>query len=208
MATTKAPLFSLDASGTIRNAIVFSKWRGRTYVRKHAIPSNPRSDLQVGMRSVFKWITQDFTNLSQSQKDAWNSLAAPENITQLNAQVRDAQRRARRNEGWRRGPSETANPTIDPPTIPTAVAQNKSIDLSWTRPIANQGEYTAAIYVKTADTITGVIGELRLVQVVTDITATILNLVNGTAYFLEIRETNFDGELGTLSASATATPSA
>ncbi len=208
MATTKAPLFGLDASGSLAKSIVFSKWRGRTYVRRHAIPSNPRSSLQVGMRSVFKFITQDFGGLTQAQKDAWDNLAAPDNITQLNAQVRDAQGRARRNEGWRRGPAETPVPGIDPPTAPAAVAQNKSVDLSWTRPIANQGEYTAAVYVFTADTITGVIAELRIVQDVTDVTATILGLVNGTEYWFEIRETNFDGELGTLSASINATPTA
>lgn len=208
MATTKAPLFGLDASGTLGGSIVFSKWRGRTYVRRHAIPSNPRSGLQVGMRSVFKFITQDFAGLTQNQKDAWDALAAPDNITQLNAQIRDSQSRARRNEGWRRGPGETPNPDIDPPTSPVAVAQNKSVDLSWTRPIANQGEYTAAVYIKTADTISGVIGELVGVQTMTDLTMTILNLVNGTEYWFEIRETNFDGELGTLSASINATPSA
>lgn len=208
MATTKAPLFGLDASGTLGGSIVFSKWRGRTYVRRHAIPSNPRSGLQVGMRSVFKFISQDFSSLTQNQKDAWDALAAPDNITQLNAQIRDSQSRARRNEGWRRGPAETPDPTIDPPTAPAAVAQNKSVDLSWTRPIANQGEYTAAVYIKTADTIAGVIGELVGVQDVADLTMTILNLVNGTEYWFEIRETNFDGELGTLSASINATPSA
>lgn len=206
MATTKAPLFGLDASGTLADSIVFSKWRGRTYVRRHAIPSNPKSALQVGMRSVFKFVTQDFSNLTQTQKDAWDALAAPDNITQLNAQVRDSQTRARRNEGWRRGPAETANPTIDPPTALVATPQNKSVDLSWSRPIANQGEYTAAIYVKIADTITGVIGELAVVQAVAGLTVTVLGLTNGVPIFLVVRETNFDGELGTLSSSATTTP--
>jgi len=208
MATTKAPLFGLDASGTLADSIVFSKWRGRTYVRKHAIPSNPRSALQVGMRSVFKYITQAWAGLTQAQKDAWNGLADPDNITQLNAQVRDAQSRARRNEGWRRGPSEAAGTTPDAPTALVGVSQNKSVDLSWTRPAVALGDYTVAIFAKTADTITGVIGELVSVQDVTDVTVTILNLVNGTAYFFEVREMNTDGEFGALSASTTATPAA
>lgn len=207
MATTKAPLFGLDASGTLGGSIVFSKWRGRTYVRRHAIPSNPRSGLQVGMRSVFKYISQAFGGLTQNEKDAWDALAAPDNITQLNAQIRDSQSRARRNEGWRKGPNETPSATIDPPTSPVAVAQNKSVDLSWTRPIADQGTYTAAVYIKTADTISGVIGELVGVQNVAIIKMTILNLLNGTEYWFEIRETNVAGELGTLSASINATPS-
>jgi len=208
MARTKGPLFSLDASGTLADTIVFSKWKGRTYVRRHAIPSNPRSGLQVGMRSVFKYITQAFGALTANQKAAWDALAAPDNITQLNAQVRDAQGRARRNEGWRLGPAETPGTTPDAPTGPTAVAQNKSVDLSWTRPVGNQGDYTSAIYVKTADTITGVIGELVAVIAVTTIAVTILDLVNGTEYWFEIREMNTDGEFGALSASINATPTA
>lgn len=208
MATTKAPLFGLDASGSLAGAIVFSKWRGRTYVRKLTIPANPRSALQVGMRSVFKYTTQAFGSLTSNQKAAWDALAAPDNITQLNAQVRDSQSRARRNEGWRLGPSETPGTTPDAPTSPVAVAQNKSIDLSWTRPAGQKGDYTAAIYMKSADTISGIIGEL--VGVVDDavVKFTILNLVNGVEMWFEIRETNIDGELGALSASINQTPSA
>jgi len=37
------PLYSQDASGTIGKAIVFSKWKGRNYVRKHVKPANPQS---------------------------------------------------------------------------------------------------------------------------------------------------------------------
>jgi len=208
MATVKAPLFGLDASGSLGDAIVFSKWRGRNYVRRHSIPSNPRSPLQVGMRSVFGYITKNFGALTQPQKDAWDALAAPDNITQLNAQVRDAQGRARRNEGWRLGPAETPGSTPDAPTSPTAVSRNRSIDLSWTRPVGTQGDYTSAIYMFTADTISGVIGELVGVVAVATTALTILNLLNGTEYWFEILEMNTDGEFGALSASINATPAA
>lgn len=208
MATTKAPLFGLDASGTLAKSIVFSKWRGRTYVRRHAIPANPRSNLQLGMRSVFRYITQAFGTLTQAQKDAWNALAAPDNITQLNAQVRDAQSRARLNLGWRLGPSEGAGTTPDAPDTLVATAFNKSITLTWAHPAINVGDYTAAIYLKTADTITGDISELIRVVDVATLSVTIINLVNGTPYFLEVLEMNSDGEFGALSASATATPTA
>lgn len=208
MAVTKAPLFGLDASGSLAGSIVFSKWRGRTYVRRLAIPANPRTVLQVGMRSVFKFITQAFGALTSNQKAAWDALAAPDNITQLNAQVRDAQTRARRNEGWRLGPSETPGTTPDAPTGLAATAQNKSVDLVWTRPVGNQGDYTVAIYMFTADTITGIIGELVEVLAVTRESTTIIGLTNGVEVFFEVRETNTDGEFGTLSTSDSATPTA
>lgn len=208
MATTKAPLFGLDASGTLADSLVFSKWRGRTYVRRHAIPANPRSPLQVGMRSVFKFISQAFGDLTQVQKDAWDALAAPDNITQLNAQIRDSQSRARLNNGWRLGPSESSGTTPDAPTSPVAVSRNKSVDLSWTRPVGAQGDYTAAVYMFTADTISGVISELVSVLAVATTSITILKLKNGTEYWFEILETNTDGEFGALSASINATPAA
>lgn len=37
---------SLDASGTVGNTTVFSKWNGRNYVRLRVIPFNPQSDDQ------------------------------------------------------------------------------------------------------------------------------------------------------------------
>lgn len=37
---------SLDASGTVGNTAVFSKWNGQNYVRLRVIPSNPQTDNQ------------------------------------------------------------------------------------------------------------------------------------------------------------------
>lgn len=206
MATTKAPLFGLDASGALAGSIVFSKWRGRTYVRRLAIPKNPRSSLQVGMRSVFKFITQDFKNLTQGQKDAWDDLAAPTNITQLNAQVKDAQRRARVNEGWRRGPTETPVTTPEPPVLDTLVAQNKSLIVSWTVDAGDPGEYTAEVYMRITTALTGLIQELRVVVPITTETVTVTGLPNGVEQFVIVRTSNFDGEMGLASNELSETP--
>lgn len=64
MARTKGPLFSLDASGTVADTIVFSRWKGRNYVRRHQIPYNPKSTKQVNVRkamslTVALWQTKD-----------------------------------------------------------------------------------------------------------------------------------------------------
>ena len=206
MATTKAPLFGLDASGTVGNALVFSKWRGRTYVRRHTIPANPKSGLQVGMRSVFQFVTQAYAALTAAQKSSWADLAASDNITLLNAQVRDAQVRARRNQGWRRAADEAAETTIDPVTGATATAQPKSLALAWTRPVANLGDWSTAIYMSTTTGFTPDVSNLILVQAVASITATIPQLVTGTEYFFRVRETGGGGLLGTLVAQFSGTP--
>lgn len=205
MATTKAPLFGLDASGSLGGSIVFSKWRGRSYVRKLSIPANPRSGLQVGMRSSMKFITQDFTNLSVAQKAAWDTLAAVTNITQLNAQVQDAQRRTRRNIGIRRGPAESAGTTPDAPTIDTVTAQPKTLVLDWTAGV-NPPEYGWMIHKSATGTFTPDISNLIAIVAAATLTLTVPNLVTGVEQFFEMRGVNFDGEIGASSAENSGTP--
>lgn len=53
MAKPTAPLLSFGASGTVAKTAVFSKWKGRPYVRQHVIPGNPRSTEQTTTRTTF-----------------------------------------------------------------------------------------------------------------------------------------------------------
>lgn len=50
MAKVTGPLFSLDARNKIGDAIVYSSWKGRNYVRVRIIPKNPKSDDQAEAR--------------------------------------------------------------------------------------------------------------------------------------------------------------
>lgn len=205
MAGVKAPLFGLDASGALGGAIVFSKWRGRAYVRRLSIPSNPRSGLQVGMRSSMKFITQDFKNLTVAQKAAWDTLAAVTNITQLNAQVKECQGRTRRNLGVLRGPAESAGTTPDAPTIDSVVAQPKTLVVNWTQGAAD-AEYAWMLFMDPVTAFTPDISNLIAIVVTADATFTIPKLVTGVEQFVVLRGVNFDGELGALSTEDSGTP--
>lgn len=55
MARTTAPLLSMDASGSVGHSITFAKWKGRNYVRRYAIPSNPRSTGQTSIRAAMQF---------------------------------------------------------------------------------------------------------------------------------------------------------
>lgn len=88
MATVKGPLFSLDASGSIGGSVVFAKWKGRNYVRRHAVPANPRSALQVGTRAMLRFLAQDWDGLSDAEKLTWATPAEPDNISTFNAFIR------------------------------------------------------------------------------------------------------------------------
>ncbi len=206
MALVKAPLFGLDASGALGGSIVFSKWRGRNYVRILTIPANPRSGLQVGMREVFKYITQAWAAIGSTLQAEWELEALADNITGLNAQVRTCQRLARRNLGWVKGPSEAAGTTPDAPTALTTTAQPKTLVLGWTRPVGNQGDYTSAVYMSITGAFTEDISNLVAIVAVATVTVTIINLTTGVEQFWSVREMNTDGEFGAASAEGSGTP--
>lgn len=90
------PALSLDASGTIGDAITFSKWKGRNYIRERVIPSNPRSGLQVGFRSMFRFLAQNWDALTAPEKATWNDLADAAVISNFNAYISQNQQRWRR----------------------------------------------------------------------------------------------------------------
>jgi len=130
MATVKGPLFSLAASGTIGDALVYSTWKGVEYVRKHAIPANPKSVGQVSVRSMLKFLTQYWASLTAAQQTDWETRAAATNISPFNAFV------GYNMERWGRyaWPSklDPATETGTPGTIlaPTATAGSRSILLA------------------------------------------------------------------------------
>src|SRR3972149_2107985 len=87
MAVVKGPLFSLDASGTIGGAIVASKWKGRNYMRRHAVPSNPQSVGQLSVRAMMQFLSQYWASLTANQQADWEDRAAVTNISPFNAFV-------------------------------------------------------------------------------------------------------------------------
>ena len=67
MVRVYGPAMSIDASGTLASTIVFSKWKGRNYIRERVIPANPKSGGQVGMRACFAWLTQQWASIAAGE---------------------------------------------------------------------------------------------------------------------------------------------
>lgn len=132
MARTTGPLLSMDASGTVGGSIVFSKWKGRSYVRKHVVPHNPQTPLQVGVRAGMafcsKWSASDPT----TTKAIWTTAANNAKISPTNAFVKAFM------STWRLGliyPLNGIYPAaVDTGALTTGVATSRprSIDLTWT----------------------------------------------------------------------------
>lgn len=85
MAIVKGPAMSLDASGSLAGAIVFSKWKGRNYIRQLVTPANPKSGAQTGFRASMKWLAQIWSSLSAANQATWEDRAADMIVSGFNA---------------------------------------------------------------------------------------------------------------------------
>jgi len=85
MVKLAGPCLSLEASGKLGGAIVFSRWKGIPYARKLVTPANPKSGKQVTVRAMFKFLSQNWAALTTDQKAEWNDRAAAANISPFNA---------------------------------------------------------------------------------------------------------------------------
>ena len=87
MVLVNGPMFSLGASGTIGNTLVFSIWKGRAYVRQRVIPTNPKSASQTGMRSMFSFLAKQWTNIAGVDQDTFNADAESKSISPFNSYI-------------------------------------------------------------------------------------------------------------------------
>lgn len=113
MAIVKGPAMSLDASGALAGAIVFSKWKGRNYVRQLVTPANPKSGAQTGFRASMRFLSQIWTSIGAVSQATWEQRAADGIYSPFNAFTSYNQRR------WRNflTPSD-----VDPATEVSAAA--------------------------------------------------------------------------------------
>lgn len=85
MAKVTAPLLSFGASGTVAKTQVYSKWKGRAYVRRHVIPSNPNTVAQQGTRSVFSVGNKIWKLMGSIAIAPWDLFAKGQVLTGRNA---------------------------------------------------------------------------------------------------------------------------
>jgi len=75
MAKTTAPLLSFGASGQIAQTQVYSKWKGRAYVRRYTVPANPNTTEQQLTRSVFSFLQSVYKFATPDFTAAWEAYA-------------------------------------------------------------------------------------------------------------------------------------
>jgi hypothetical protein len=210
MATVKGPLFSLEASGSLGGAVVYSTWKGRPYVRQHAVPANPKSVTQVSVRAMMRFLTQYWASLTSVQQADWDTRAAVTNISAFNAFISYNMSRW----GQFKYPS-IADPATEDDTagvLGTAVctAGVRSITVGFTVATLNQN-WGGAIYRK----IDSAPGESRaeLVRVIPAVTAAAftwldVDVVVGTDYYYDVTPISLAGVGGTELSLGNAIPTA
>lgn len=71
MAKTRAPLLSLEASGSLAKVLIMSRGRRQPYTKYAQKPKDPKTAKQLGRRIWFKGLANAWTQLLQWKKDAW-----------------------------------------------------------------------------------------------------------------------------------------
>jgi len=84
MPKVSAPLLSFSASGQIAKSQVYATWKGIPYVRRYAIPSNPRTVKQTNNRNVWQLINAAWLYAPAAIKGAFNAFAIGKPLTGTN----------------------------------------------------------------------------------------------------------------------------
>lgn len=89
MARVDGPLMSMGASGSVAGTVVFSRWKGRPYVRQLVRPANPQTPNQISVRSIMRFLSQNWAAIDAPQKANWTDLAEQNKISPFNAYTKE-----------------------------------------------------------------------------------------------------------------------
>lgn len=131
MAKTTNPLTSIEASGSIESLLTFSSSKGRSYVKKFAVPANPNSSNQVRSRVAFSMASRMARDWPTAVETAFGTQAQNEKTTARSIFVREA------TKGFAGGVSMTPTGIIVRATQPSSTVTGSatvnpgSITWSW-----------------------------------------------------------------------------
>lgn len=207
MVKVSAPAMSLDASGKLGGSIVFSKWKGRNYVRTLVIPSNPKSVSQISVRAMMRFLAQDWAGLTAGNKATWQDRADSLIVSTFNAYVSATMARHRHFKGPSKEDPAAETGTAPAAPTTTATAGVREVQLS----IADGAQAPDWGWMIFRSITTGFTPSFsNLVRIVPrTATPTIYidtPLTTGVAVYYRIKGFMATGKLGTLEVERTATP--
>lgn len=87
MVKVKGPMGSAEAAGSFGGSAVFSRWKGRAYVRSKVTPTNPKSALQVANREMLAFLSQRWKSISDPDQATWYELAFQKQVSYYHAYI-------------------------------------------------------------------------------------------------------------------------
>jgi hypothetical protein len=200
---------SLDASGAVAKTIVFSKWKGRNYVRQLVTPANPKSKGQVGSRSMMTFLSQTWARsvMTGAPQATWDTLAKQSVISPFNAFVKFNRKNWTQFLAPVHEPADARTgtlPTLASPTLTGGVGE-----ISWSQVVTTIASgWGILLFLSETPAFTPTISDLRGVIDTSGVTngqtvnATILNLPHGTSWYYSYAAFTSDGHLAARSATA------
>jgi len=135
---TFSPLITA-ASGKVKDT-VFSKWKGRAYIRARVTPANPRTAAQTAVRQSLARCVTMWQSFEVQLKSAWQLYAGPYSISGYNAWMK--LNRASEQAGTALLTSPVNNDVL--PTSDLAAVSggfSGEIDITWSDPGQGAGYY-------------------------------------------------------------------
>ncbi len=196
MVKVAGPAMSLEASGSLGGIIVFSKWKGRPYVRTLVRPSNPKSGGQVGVRSMFKFLSQKWAAITAPEKASWEDRADQGVYSTFNAYMSLNQGRWRDFQSPSKDAAVAAVGTPATTGAVTAVAGLRSATLTIAITVPDDG-WGIAVFRSTSTGFATAFDNLIGVGVIngTDDVVVIDTPLTADTYYYNFREFTDDGQL-------------
>jgi hypothetical protein len=200
MAKVTGPMMSVEATGKFANTMVFVRSKAGPVVRQLVTPTNPKSPAQTGTRSMMRWASQEWQQLTSPEQTTWLAAVTKPGESAFNAFVRAAM-----NE-WKNGlfaqsefPTVTeAAPAI--PTTPTATVNGKQVTIAWVDPAARL--FGVSIYFDAA-TITTMGPSIAVAVIDAGVQKAIISNLEAGTYHYRIRGASHEGIFGPGTADAT-----
>jgi hypothetical protein len=197
----------MDARGSVGKTLVFSIWKGINYVKRHSIPSNPKSAAQVSFRAMFTFLSQIWDGLTAGNKATWDTRADSLNVSPFNAFMAYSMSRWNHYkgptieypaaEGDAGGDAPTTTPSAGVKEISLSIAHGAvSPDWGW---VVHRSTSTG--FTPSRSTAVAVIATAADPDVYLD-----APLLTGVPYYYRIQGFGDEGTLGALEAERTATP--
>ncbi len=68
-------IFGNRYKGALGKDMIAASWKGHDYIKRYAVPTNPRSEQQTKHRAIFNQAVQAWKKLTSRQKEFYNRIA-------------------------------------------------------------------------------------------------------------------------------------